>query len=81
MGGTGPGTLDARGVRYGASRYWVSYAITFLTDERIVLKSSDFVRIRAYERIVDAHAAEAIRIERDPCPGGEEVMPRVFLCK
>ena len=73
--------LDARGVRYGASRYWVAYAITFLTDERIILKSSDFVRIREYERVVDAHATESIRIERDPCPGGEEIMPRVFLCK
>ena len=43
------------------------------------MKSSDFVRIREYERIVDAHAAEAVRIERDPCPGGEEIMPRVSL--
>ena len=64
--------LDARGVRYAASRYWVAYALTFLTDERIVVKSSDFVRIREYEKIVDAHAAEMVRIERDPCPGGEE---------
>lgn len=52
-------------MRYGASRYWVAYAITFMSDERIV----------------DAHAAEAVRIERDPCPGGEEIMPRVFLCR
>jgi hypothetical protein len=73
--------LDARGVRYGASRYWVAYAITFLTNERIVLKSNDFVRIREYERIVDAHAGEAVRIERDSCPAGEEIMPRVFLCR
>ncbi len=73
--------LDARGVRYAASRYWVSYALTFLTDERIVVKSSDFVRIREYEKVVDAHAAEMVRIERDPCPGGEEVMPRVYLCR
>ena len=73
--------LDARGVRYAASRYWVSYALTFLTDERIIVKSSDFVRIREYEKLVDAHAAEMVRIERDPCPAGEEVMPRVYFCR
>ena len=73
--------LDARGVRYAASRYWVSDALTLLTDERIIVKSSDFVRIREYEKVVDAHAAEMVRIERDPCPGGEEVMPRVYFCR
>lgn len=73
--------LDARGVRYAESRYWVSYALTFLTDERIIVKSSDFIRIQEYQRIVDAHANESLRIEREPCPGGEEVMPRVYFCR
>ena len=72
--------LDARQVRYASARYWVSYALTFLTDERIIVKSSDFVRIQEYQRVVDSHANEMTRIERDPCPGGEEVMPRVYLC-
>ena len=73
--------LDRRHIRYASARYWVSYALTFLTDERIVIKSSDFVRIREYEKVVDAHAAEMVRIERDPCPGGEEILPRVFFCR
>jgi len=73
--------LDARGVRYASSRYWVSYALTFLTDERIVVKSSDFIRIQEYQRVVDAHANEMMRIEREPCAGGEEIMPRVYLCR
>ena len=73
--------LDARGVRYAASRYWVAYALTFLTDERIVVKSSDFVRIREYETVVDRHASEMWKIERDPCPGGEEILPRVYFCR
>ena len=67
-------------MRYAASRYWVSDALTLLTDERIIVKSSDFVRIREYEKVVDAHAAEMVRIERDR-PGGEEVMPRVYFCR
>lgn len=73
--------LDARGVRYASSRYWVAYALTFLTDERIIVKSSDFIRIQEYQRIVDAHANEVLRIEREPCAGGEEVMPRVYFCR
>ena len=73
--------LDTRQVRYASARYWVSYALTFLTDERIIVKSSDFVRIQEYQRVVDAHAAEMLRIEREPCPGGEEVLPRVYFCR
>jgi hypothetical protein len=73
--------LDARGIRYASSRYWVSYAVTFLADERIIVKSSDFVRIRKYQEIVDAHAGEMVRIEREPCPGGEEILPRVYFCR
>ena len=73
--------LDARGVRFASSRYWVSYALTFLTDERIIVKSSDFIRIQEYQRVVDAHANEMLRIEREPCAGGEEVMPRVYFCR
>lgn len=73
--------LDARGIRYASARYWVAYALTFLTDERIIVKSSDFIRIQEYQRVVDAHGNEILRIERDPCPGGEEIMPRVFLCR
>jgi hypothetical protein len=71
--------LDKRQVRYAASSYWIAYAITFLTDERIIVKSEDLVRIREYQRIVDDHAAEAWRVERQPC--GEEIMPRIYLCK
>jgi hypothetical protein len=57
----------------------VSYALTFLTDERIIVKSSDFIRI--HQRVVDAHANEMMRIERDPCAGGQEIMPRVYSCR
>ena len=73
--------LDERGIRYASSRYWVSYALTFLANERIIVKSDDFIRVREYQDIVNAHASEMIRIERDPCPGGEEVMPRVYFCR
>ncbi|MEO6213574.1 MAG: hypothetical protein ABIP65_08100 [Vicinamibacterales bacterium] len=71
--------LDARGVRYGASHYWIAYAITFLADERIILKSEDLVRIREYQRLVDDHAGDIWRVAREPC--GEQIMPRLYLCR
>jgi hypothetical protein len=72
--------LDARGIRYVLSDYWIAYAITFLTNERIVAASTDLVRIPEYKRIVAEHGSEAIRISRTPCPGGAEVMRRVWFC-
>jgi len=71
--------LDARGIRYASSTYWISYAITFLTDERIIMKSEDFVRIRSYERVVEAQEGNVWRVARKPC--GEEIMPRIYLCR
>jgi hypothetical protein len=71
--------LDARGVRYGWADYWIAYYITFLSNERIVLASSDFVRIRTYEDIVRAHAPDAVRISREPCSGSELIMG-IYVC-
>jgi hypothetical protein len=71
--------LDARGIRYASSTYWISYAITFLTDERIIMKSEDFVRIREYERLVGSQPQPVWRVARKPC--GEEIVPGIWLCR
>ena len=73
--------LEARGVKYARSDYWLAYALTFLADERIIVASDDFLRIPAYNRIVEAHETEAVRISRAPCEGGREVIPRVYFCE
>ena len=72
--------LEADGIRYVLSDYWIAYPITFLTNERIVAASTDLVRIPEYTRIVGEHRAEAVRISRNPCPGGREVIRRVWFC-
>jgi hypothetical protein len=72
--------LDARGIRYAYADYWYAYAITFLTQERIVVASNSFMRIPFYNTVVDAHRNEAVRISREPCEGGEEVVRRVYFC-
>jgi hypothetical protein len=73
--------LDARHVRYALADYWMAYAITFLTNERIIVASDTFLRIPAYNRLVEQHRGEAIRISRVPCEGGEEVVRRLYFCR
>jgi hypothetical protein len=65
--------LVAHGVRYGRADYWDAYVVTFFARERVVLASTDTVRISAYQTLVDAHAAEAATIRRWPCQGGRRV--------
>lgn len=65
--------LMAHGVRYGWAGYWDAYVVTFLSDERVILASTDKVRISAYQSLVSAHAAEAVTIKRAPCEGGRRV--------
>ncbi|HEX6974576.1 MAG TPA: hypothetical protein VF147_09250, partial [Vicinamibacterales bacterium] len=73
--------LEARGIRYAYSDYWTAYPLTFLTGERIIVASNDFVRIREYNRIVDEHKGGAVRISRSPCEGGRPIIQGVYLCE
>ena len=72
--------LEAAGIRYAYADYWLAYYITFLSNERIIVHSTDLSRIAEYRTIVDAHRAEAVVISRAPCAGGREVMRGVFFC-
>ena len=71
--------LEARGIKYATSDYWLAYSLTFLTNERVIVASDDFVRIATYKKLVDEHHQEAVRIMRKPCPGGTPVAG-VYLC-
>ena len=73
--------LEARGVRYATSDYWIAYAVTFLTDEKTKIASTDLVRVREYNRLADAHPDETIRIAREACPGGHRIMEGVYFCR
>jgi hypothetical protein len=72
--------LDARSVRYGYADFWVAYYVTFMTRERVQLAATDAIRIRSYNRIVDAHRSEATLVSRHPCAGGTQVTPAFWLC-
>ena len=72
--------LDARNIRYAYADFWTSYYVSFVTGERIIVASDDAVKVRTYNRLVDAHRAEAIRISRRPCQGGEPITPQFWGC-
>jgi hypothetical protein len=72
--------LDARGIRYAYSDFWTSYYVSFMTRERIVVASDEIPKVLTYNRLVDAHRGEAIRISRRPCPAGEQLTPAFWSC-
>jgi hypothetical protein len=72
--------LDARGIRYAYADYWTAYYVTFMTRERIIVAADAVVKVRAHNRLVDAHRAEAIRIARRPCPGGQPLTTAFWAC-
>ena len=72
--------LEAYGVEYARADYWRAYALTFLTGERVSIASTDFQRIREYNRLVQEHPGEAPWISRQPCPDGRPLQPGHWLC-
>jgi hypothetical protein len=72
--------LEARGVRYAVSDYGNAYPIAFLSDERIIVASSNRVRIRLYQEQVNVHRSEAVWIRRTRCKDGEQVMDGLYFC-
>ena len=72
--------LEARGVQYASSDYWIAYSVTFLTKEKTKIASEDLVRIREYNRLVEAHPGESIRISRAPCANGQRVIEGIHFC-
>jgi hypothetical protein len=73
--------LDARGIRYAYADFWTSYYVSFMTRERIIVASDEAVKVRTYNRLVDAHRDEAIRIARRPCAGGQQLTSAFWSCK
>jgi hypothetical protein len=73
--------LRGRGVRYGESDYWTAYTVDFLSNEMLVIRSREKVRVTEYQRLVDEHDAEAVQIWRAPgfCARETRVGPW-FVC-
>lgn len=65
--------LVSNGVHFATSDYQTAYYLTFLTAERVIVASSDYVRILQYQSIVAEHSAEAVTVGRTECDGGSRV--------
>ncbi len=64
--------LVAHHVRYGTAMYWDAYVTDFLSRERVILASTDKVRISAYQAKVQS-ASMAVQVLRQPCAAGRAV--------
>jgi hypothetical protein len=65
--------LTTHGIRYARAIYWDAYITDFLARERVIVASVDITRYPEYERVVAAHSAVAVNLERQPCEGGAAV--------
>ena len=72
--------LRARGISVAMSGYWRAYKLSFLTNERIRVASSDFVRIEEYQRLAAEQGYSLLFLKDTPC-GGESISPGWFLCR
>ena len=72
--------LEVRGIKYAVGDYWRAYAITFMTNERVIVAAEDVERIHEYASAVKAHSREAVRIAREFCAGGKPAMEGLWIC-
>lgn len=74
--------LDAEGVRVAYADFWDALSIVFLTNERVIVASTNVVFVEEYQWIVRERSDEAWRIQRSPCPvpGGIDIEGWLFAC-
>jgi hypothetical protein len=72
--------LDARGIRYIETDYWIAYYVAFMTNERIIASSTSVTRVQEYERLAAAHQSELIYVSREPCGTERPVIDGVYFC-
>jgi 4-amino-4-deoxy-L-arabinose transferase-like glycosyltransferase len=65
--------LVAHGIQYGSAIYADAYITDFFARERVILNSTEKVRIGAYEAEVGRNLASAVRVVRQPCSAGRPV--------
>jgi hypothetical protein len=65
--------LTSRHVRYATAIYWDAYVVDFLSQERVIVASSDTIRIPEYQDEVEAHARDSVNLGRLPCAGYDTV--------
>ena len=65
--------LVSHHVKYARAIYWDSYRVTFLSRERVIVASTDSVRIETYQSKVSQAGLNAVDVVRQPCGEGARV--------
>ena len=76
--------LVENGIEYARADYWTAYATTFLAHEKVVIASTDTVRITSYQQAADHHRDITVNIQRQPCADGqgeEAVSGTYWICR
>jgi hypothetical protein len=76
--------LVDHGIEYARSDYWTAYATTFLAGEKVVIASTDTVRIAAYQAAAAEQRDRIVNIQRQPCADGqgdEAVRGTYWICR
>jgi len=60
-------------IKYAWAGYWDSYRVTFLSRERVIVASTETVRIPSYQTRVEQNQGNAARLQRVPCDEGTHV--------
>jgi len=71
--------LEREQVHYGRAPFWDAYAVTFLSNERVRIASSDLVRVEEYGREYERHRGTAVSISTERCQDGPRVA-RWWVC-
>ncbi len=72
--------LVARKLGVAEADYWRAYKLSFLTHEQLKVASTDVVRIAEYQSLAAAAGPRLLRIQEDPCVGGERI-GKFYLCR
>jgi hypothetical protein len=72
--------LVQRGIRFAYADFWDAYAVTFLSNERVIVASTNVVFLREYQWLVAERSDEAVWIRHDPCPGGTRIVDGLYVC-
>jgi hypothetical protein len=68
------------GIKFAYGDFWDSLAVTFMTNEKVIVASTSVVFLEEYQWLVDARSDEAVWIKREPCPGGIVVVEGLYIC-
>jgi hypothetical protein len=71
-------------IAYARADYWTAYVTTFLANEKVVLASTDTVRITSYQHAVEQNRDRAVNVQRQPCSNGqgaEAVAGAYWVCR